>query len=269
MLPSPSVARYQRRRLDSSPRKKILETLTQRSRLTNLGVFLIIGLCTLSLLFNLHYWTSYTPLSENQLRNRHSLLQVDRPEARTHLDHLIIVPCHGIWKGTTSWLEEKDWVLESYQTGNNRLNAFYEHIAHGYVVGVLCSCPLLFMLYPTQGSTCKGGPPFSPYFFGVCTLFVCMATHLTHPKGPDKISVFDHRSRVLHAFSTNHEFIDHHPQTFRNSCSAAGNHRKLCYGFLPKSSFLHFSLSWIRRSLSNEDICRRLRLQTREVHGSS
>lgn len=142
MLPSPSVARYQRKRLDSSPRKKILETLTRRSRLTNLGVFLLVALCALSLLFNLHYWASYPSISENQLRNRHSLLEVDRPEPRTHLDHLILVPCHGIWRGTTSWAEGKDWVLESYQTGNKRLNAFYDHIARGYVIMTLRSCRL-------------------------------------------------------------------------------------------------------------------------------
>ncbi|PPQ77221.1 hypothetical protein CVT25_011067 [Psilocybe cyanescens] len=131
MLPSPSVSRYQRRaRLDTSPLKKLLETLTRRSRLTNLGVFLLTGLCALSLFFNLLYWTSNSSIGSTQYRNRASLLAVNRPESRTFLDHLIVVPCHAIWKGAShSWLDEKDWYLESYQTGPGRVQAFYEHIS--------------------------------------------------------------------------------------------------------------------------------------------
>ncbi|CAA7259181.1 unnamed protein product [Cyclocybe aegerita] len=40
-----------------------------------------------------------------------------------------MVPCHAIWKGSDSWLNEDDWILESYQKGPGRVKAFYEHIA--------------------------------------------------------------------------------------------------------------------------------------------
>ncbi|KDR75304.1 hypothetical protein GALMADRAFT_249320 [Galerina marginata CBS 339.88] len=130
MLPSPSVAKYQRKaRFDTSPRKRLLEALTRRSRLTNLGVLLLFGLCFISLLFNLRHWTLPPPATANQLNGRISLFTVDRPSSRKNINHLIMVPCHSIWKGTNSWLEEKDWYLEPFQKGPNRVRAFYEHIA--------------------------------------------------------------------------------------------------------------------------------------------
>ena len=129
MLPSPSVARYQRKHLNTSPHKRVLETLTRRSRLTNLGVFLISGIGTISLLLNLSFWafssSKYTDLHDSLL----SFSTVNRPSSHTNLNHLILVPCHSIWKGTDSWLKEEDWILESYQRGPGRARAFYEHIA--------------------------------------------------------------------------------------------------------------------------------------------
>ena|SRR6266567_4032504 len=145
MLPSPSVAaRYQRKRPDTPPHKRVLETLTRRSRLTNLGVFLISGLCTVSLLLNLRYWTFSTTPGYAGLH--HALLPtatVNRPSAHKSLNHLILVPCHSIWKGTSSWLKEEDWILESYQKGPGRVHAFYEHIArrcisHSTISEIVC-----------------------------------------------------------------------------------------------------------------------------------
>lgn len=129
MLPSPSVARYQRKRLDTSPRKRILETLTRRSRLTNLGVVLISGICTISLLLNLSFWTFSTSRFTTLHHSLLSFATINRPSSYKSLNHLILGPCHSIWKGTDSWLEEKDWNLESYQKGPGRVRAFYEHIA--------------------------------------------------------------------------------------------------------------------------------------------
>ncbi|KAF8160902.1 hypothetical protein B0H34DRAFT_356992 [Crassisporium funariophilum] len=131
MLPSPAVAKYKRKRLVASPRKRIVETLTTRSRITNLGVYLLVGLCAVSLLLNLRYWTFHQ--SVHQYSNRGhpgplSLATTKRPSTRKGLNHLIIVPCHSIWKGTSSWSDEKDWILESYQKGAGRVHAFYEHI---------------------------------------------------------------------------------------------------------------------------------------------
>ena len=131
MLPSSSAAaaRYQRRRPDTSPRKKVIETLTRRSRLTNLGVLLISGLCTISLLLNLRYWTFYTTPGHAGLHPALlPIATVNRSSSRQSLNHLILVPCHSVWRGRSSWLKEEDWVLESYQKGPGRVHAFYEHI---------------------------------------------------------------------------------------------------------------------------------------------
>jgi len=129
MLPTPSVARYQRKsRLNPpSPRRQLIETLTRRSRITNLGVFLLIAACVISVLLNLHHWASLHPGGDYALQHT----TVHRPATRKDLKHLIMVPCHSIWKGTQSWLEEKDWTLETYQKGPGRVKAFYEHIARG------------------------------------------------------------------------------------------------------------------------------------------
>ncbi|KAF9564768.1 hypothetical protein CPC08DRAFT_705067 [Agrocybe pediades] len=140
MLPLPTVTKYQRRTryLDSSLRKNVLDTLTRRSRLTNLGVCLLAGLCAISLLYNLRYWALPPKYNNYGLYNQgspqhdnHAHFAIKRPASRKELNHLIMVPCHSIWKGTKSWLEEKDWQLEPYQKGPGRVRAFYEHAARG------------------------------------------------------------------------------------------------------------------------------------------
>jgi len=108
--------------------KKLVDTLTRRSRLTNLAVFLLLGVCTLSLLTNLRYWLF--PPTPFDLARVHGLAfsTVEWPATRSDLAHLIVVPCHAIWKGTDSWTNEDDWHLEKYQKGPGRVRAFYEHI---------------------------------------------------------------------------------------------------------------------------------------------
>lgn len=132
MLPSPSVASFQRRtRLTASPRRKFLDTLARRSRLTNLGVFILAFLCVISLLINLRQWAlppSLEPLSTHGL----AFSTVNWPATRKNFDHLVVVPCHSIWQGTYSWLDEKDWLLEPYQKGPGRVRAFYQHIERRY-----------------------------------------------------------------------------------------------------------------------------------------
>jgi hypothetical protein len=135
MLPPPAVTRYHRRIhfKPTSPRRQLLDTLRKQSRLTNLGVVLLIGACSISILLNLRYWMSVPyhrqipPLYSLDMRT------VDRPTQRERLTHLIIVPCHSIWTGANSWSEEKDWMLESYQKGSGRVKVFYEHISRGCV----------------------------------------------------------------------------------------------------------------------------------------
>ena len=142
MLPTPSIARHRRARIATSSRRNVLENLTRRSRITNLGVILILGFCLVSFLFNLRHWALSPPSYPNGRYGRLYPLSADRPASRKALDHLIMVPCHSIWKGPNSWSEEKDWLLEPYQRGPSRVRAFYEHIRLGYV----------------QAATRRGGP---------------------------------------------------------------------------------------------------------------
>lgn len=131
MIPSPSVASYRRSRLaKASVHHRLVDALTRRSRLTNLGVFLLAGLCAVSLLTNL--WVLAQPLLPPQAHIT-AFTTVNWPATRKNLDHLIIVPCHSIWQGTDSWLDEKDWLLEPYQRGPGRVRAFYQHISQRYI----------------------------------------------------------------------------------------------------------------------------------------
>ena len=134
MLPSPALARYHRKPLRLAGHHTRLESLTRRSRITNLGVFLLASCFAISFFLNLRYWAFHHSLYPSQQRSKLQFATIDRPITRNDLDHLIIVPCHSIWRGSNSWLEEKDWILESYQLGTGRVNAFYEHIARRYRV---------------------------------------------------------------------------------------------------------------------------------------
>ncbi|KAF9528510.1 hypothetical protein CPB83DRAFT_313950 [Crepidotus variabilis] len=132
MLPQPVGSRYQRRiRVNpTSPRQRFLDSLTRRSRITNLGACLLSALCTISVLINIQNWLSST-CSPNIHYHELQLETVQRPEENQDLTHLVVVPCHSIWKGTDSWSNEDDWLLESYQRGPGRVKAFYEHILKG------------------------------------------------------------------------------------------------------------------------------------------
>ena len=49
------------------------------------------------------------------------------------LNHLVVVPGHGIWKGwkEEEKLDEEMWVLEQYQVGGGRVAAWVQHIETG------------------------------------------------------------------------------------------------------------------------------------------
>ena len=138
MLPSPTLANYHQRKLrlvaTRGRRHNRLEFLTRRSRITNLGVFLLATCFAVSLLLNLRDWRLHHAFYTNQQNAKLQFATIERPPTRNNLDHLIVVPCHGIWRGSNSWLEDKDWFLESYQQGTGRVRAFYDHIARRYVV---------------------------------------------------------------------------------------------------------------------------------------
>ncbi|KLO17696.1 hypothetical protein SCHPADRAFT_821127 [Schizopora paradoxa] len=62
--------------------------------------------------------------------------EIVRPEATQQLQHLIIVPGHGIWLGGPgeSVYNESTWALETYQRGDgsaSRISAFISHIRKG------------------------------------------------------------------------------------------------------------------------------------------
>ena len=134
MLPSPALARYHRKPLRLAGRHTRLESLTRQSRITNLGVFLLASCFAISFILNLRYWTFHHSFYPSQQSSKLQFATIDRPITRNNLDHLIIVPCHSIWRGSNSWLEDKDWILESYQQGAGRVSAFYEHIARRYII---------------------------------------------------------------------------------------------------------------------------------------
>lgn len=140
MLPSPVHAKYQRKTrsfVSRSPRKHILESLRQRSRITNLGLYLLVAFAAISFFLNLSHWTSlHLPNHGLQYASK-LLLAFPRPITRNKINHLIMVPCHSIWKGSDSWNKDVDWLLESYQQKDkSRLNAFFQHIKKGWMRSV-------------------------------------------------------------------------------------------------------------------------------------
>ena len=135
MLPTP-VTLYEKRGFPGRSQRKTRDVLLSRARVTNLGLLLLVSFSTLSVLFNLGYYFSSAP---DDQRGRppippHSILAtIERDRTLLVLDHLVIVPGHGVWKGTQAddALDEEDWVLESYQKGGGRVAAFYNHIRQG------------------------------------------------------------------------------------------------------------------------------------------
>lgn len=135
MLPAPvSGERRKAFRRFVSPKRRFLDTLLTRSRATNLAVGLLAAVCVVSLVSNLRFYLSGSSPKGYQLSSATGLLStINRPSKLSSLDHLIVVPCHAIWKGVdaASRLDENDWVLEPYQRGSKRIAAFYDHILHG------------------------------------------------------------------------------------------------------------------------------------------
>ena len=166
MLPSTVLVTYSRKPLDLAGRHPRLESLTRRSRITNLGVFLLASCCIISFLLNLRYWAFHHSFYPNQQSAKLQFATIDRPPTRNELDHLIVVPCHSIWRGSNSWLEDKDWILESYQQGAGRVNAFFEHIAHRHVIAfTLLHCPLLTFQFKFTSAELASQDPHSLLIF--------------------------------------------------------------------------------------------------------
>ncbi|KAI1785872.1 hypothetical protein LXA43DRAFT_1113146 [Ganoderma leucocontextum] len=99
------------------------DVLLTRARVTNLGFLLLAAFAALSFLLNLR--TERGPEGDMETLQRDRTLE--------GIDHLIMVPGHAIWKGTSveESTDEDAWVLEPYQRGGGRVAAFFRHIAGG------------------------------------------------------------------------------------------------------------------------------------------
>ena len=170
MLPSPVTfkRRPYRKPSISGPPDDVwrlrLRLLFARARVTNLAVLLLATDLVLSLLWNFNHWVGYdrstrrlNPLEIHgegsctpNIREGTSGGCVDTNSVRSiedtivrskeiqALQHLIIVPGHGVWQGYTvdTIFNESTWALEHYQQGGGartRIDAFVSHIRKGYV----------------------------------------------------------------------------------------------------------------------------------------
>lgn len=72
------------------------------------------------------------------------------------LNHLIILPCHGIWKGTNDGQLSEDWLLESFQIEGNDHLAFIEQIRTS--IDLLNKDPHSFLLFSGGQTKQIAGP---------------------------------------------------------------------------------------------------------------
>lgn len=119
--------------------------LRQRSRLTNLAVWLILALLGVSLISNLshilHASDKQRPFKISEWDEVASLELLDsgrppsvettihRDERMMHVNHLVVVPGHAVWTGTeaTKASLDDDWVLERMQRGGS-VKTYMQHI---------------------------------------------------------------------------------------------------------------------------------------------
>ncbi|PWN50688.1 hypothetical protein IE53DRAFT_82682 [Violaceomyces palustris] len=122
------------------------DRLSARSRVTNLGILILLSFASLSALFNLRYmlfgtisksnppppgyssWATFHGYTPDSLSK-----SVPPPRNGTEsLNHLVLVVGHAIWAGCDVKGRENDenWILEEYQKGGS-VKSFYKHIEKG------------------------------------------------------------------------------------------------------------------------------------------
>lgn len=111
-----------------------IKQLSQRSRVTNLAVLILTSALLLSVFLNVKHWLQDVTPSVSLLKSIEET--ISRPNEIKKLEHLIIVPGHGIWTGNEQEeiQEESTWELEHYQSGGGaqtRIGAFVSHIRGG------------------------------------------------------------------------------------------------------------------------------------------
>jgi len=143
MLPAPVTfpgSRHIRRGVLTSPsgtRRRLYDILRAPARLTNLSALLLLVLALTSLLFNFRKWvsTNYITLkSAHDLSLPSSIASTfERPMHLRVLDHLILVPGHGVWMGSRKEdiLDEDRWMMDDFQRNRGRPAMFLEHIRRG------------------------------------------------------------------------------------------------------------------------------------------
>ncbi|KAJ6495633.1 hypothetical protein C8R47DRAFT_1115875 [Mycena vitilis] len=134
MLPTPVLTgrRHGRQGRGFDPRRT---SLLNRSRATNLAVLGLTALTFLSALLNVHFYLSQSTLGDPTVLQHPLNMLASLPDLQRNLSHLIIVPGHAIWKGTSPDLRTRvsEWVFQSYdQTDlkeSGRLEVFFKHIS--------------------------------------------------------------------------------------------------------------------------------------------
>ena len=150
MLPLPNNSRRYRPSYPYPPQSPsttgLINLLRTRTRLTNLAVFILGTILTISLLLNLSHYVSDPAMTGTSTKHRSRLKDavdtsdiplsiestLDRDPKLGLLDHLIIVPGHALWIGhdPTTVENDDDWVLEPMQRGGS-IRTFVKHIREG------------------------------------------------------------------------------------------------------------------------------------------
>ncbi|KAK0566629.1 hypothetical protein OC861_003152 [Tilletia horrida] len=125
------------------------DRLAQRSRVTNLGIVLLLSLLSLSVLLNLRSsyllhrtkhsfhgipppgfstWASFHGLTPDSIR----ATAAEPINGTQNLNHLVLVVGHAVWAGTEFSGKDNDanWILEHYQLGGS-VRTYWKHIQRG------------------------------------------------------------------------------------------------------------------------------------------
>lgn len=111
---------------------RVLDILLSRARVTNLGFLVLAVFAVISIIYNLSFHFS-GPRRPWDAPPESILSTISRSAGSSNIDHLIIVPGHSIWTGSDPSLRynEDQWILETYQQGGGRVEAFVSHIVRG------------------------------------------------------------------------------------------------------------------------------------------
>jgi hypothetical protein len=124
----------------------VRERLSARSRVTNLGILLLLGFASFSLLLNLRSllkhrsnysqipppgfgsWETFHGLTPQMLKEN----LPDPYSGSEKLNHLVIVAGHAVWAGCHFSEREnnENWVLEEYQRSGS-VKTYWKHIKKG------------------------------------------------------------------------------------------------------------------------------------------